>query len=189
MGRIVNNDITRSFSGAFGDDLVFRQIGNRAFFARKGKSKKPSTPRQTDNRKIFAAAQYYAHSISSRPSESEWYSIVAKVNNLRSAQVAAVKDYLSKPQIESVYTQQYRGNIGDVIHIKPKMLLKIMKIEITIHASDGSILESGLAVKTELSWKYQATAVNEALEGSRIALLAYDRLEKTCKMIVACNPM
>jgi hypothetical protein len=36
MGAIVDNPITSSFSGRLSEDVVFRQIGNKAFFARKG---------------------------------------------------------------------------------------------------------------------------------------------------------
>jgi hypothetical protein len=187
MGKIVNNSITSSFSGKFGDDLIFRQIGNRAFFAKKGISTKPPTQAQSHSRQFFAEAQNYATHVLEDPESSEWYSIMAKLNDLRSAQLAAVKDYMSKPEIETINTKNYRGNIGDVIYIKPKMLLKIAKIEITIHAPDGSIVESGLAVKTEFSWKYRATVVNALAEGSRIAFVAYDRLGKICKMMVACN--
>ncbi len=122
MGKIVDNRITSSFSGQLSEDVVFRQIGNKAFFARKGVNTKPPTAAQRGNR-----ACLQRHKI--MPSEcwislSTVSSIVAKVNGLRSAQIAAVKDFMSKPEIDSINTQSYRGTVGDVILMKPKMLLK-----------------------------------------------------------------
>lgn len=179
MGKIVDNPITSSFSGKFGSDLVFRKIGNRTFFSRKGVSNKPPTSAQDKNRQIFAEAQNYASKMLADPKYSEWYSIVANVNGMRSAQLAAVKDFMSRPEIKSINTKNYRGSVGDVIHIKPKMLLKIDRIEITLHKRDGSILETGLAVKSEMNWKYICKIANYQVEGSRIAAVAYDKLEKS----------
>jgi hypothetical protein len=183
MGKIANNRITSSFSGQLGDDVVFRQVGNKTFFARKGVNSKPPTPAQTGNRNLFASAQNYASQILEKPKYSEWYSIVAKVNGLRSAQIAAVKDFMSKPEIDSINTKSYRGAVGDVIHVKPKMLLKIEKMTVTIYSGDGSLLESGEATKSELNWKYHATASNAQIEGSRVAVVAYDRFKKSCTVV------
>jgi hypothetical protein len=183
MGRINSKNIVSSFSGKLGDQLVFRQIGTRAFFSMKGINTKAPSAAQNENRKLFAEAQFYAYRMLQDPNKSEWYSIVAKVNGLRTAQLAAIKDYRSKPEIETLNTNNYKGNIGDVIHIKPKMLLKIEKIEITIHTPDGSVLETGLAVKTELNWKYHATVFNAQVEDSRVVVVTYDRLGKSCRVM------
>lgn len=182
MGKIKDNKITRSFSGQYGD-LVFRRVGNQTFFARKGVNTKPPSPAQRERRSLFAEAQNYAAQVLEEPGYSEWYSIVAKVNGLRSAQIAAVKDYMSRPEIESVITKGYQGNPGDVIHIRPKMLLKIEKMEVTIYHSGRSVLESGPAIKHELNWKYHATVHNPGIEASQVVVVAYDRLGKSCTAV------
>lgn len=178
MGKIVNNKIVSSLSGRYGDDIVFRQVGDRTFFARKGVISKPPSAAQRGSRELFAAAQNYASEMLAQPEFSEWYSIMAKINGLRTAQIAAVKDYMSRPEIDSVDIKGYKGNAGDVIYINPKMLLKVERAEVTIYAGD-SILESGPAVKNELSWKYCATADNTKLQESRIVVVAYDRIGKS----------
>ena len=185
MAKIVNNPLTSTFSGQVGDDIIFRRIGNRTFVAKKGVNTKLATPAQRGRRDLFATAQFYASQMMENPEYSEWYSIVAKVNGMRNAQGAAVKDYMSKPEIDNVNTKGYKGNIGDVIHIKPKMLLKIKRIEITIHRADGTELESGLAIKSELNWKYVATRSNHQVEGSRVAMIAYDSMGKSCTVKVS----
>jgi hypothetical protein len=187
MGKVTNNAITHSFSGSFGDDIVFRQIGNRTFFTRKAVLAKAPTSAQKNNRSLFAEAQNFASQTLENPQQSEWYSIVAKVNGLKTAQLAAIRDYMSKPEIESVNTKKYKGNIGDVIQIKPKMLLKIQRIDISIYNTTGSLIESGLAFKRELHWQYHATVFNEQVDTSHIVLTAHDRLEKSCKIVAHCS--
>ena len=183
MGKILGNNITSSFSGALGDDLVFRRIGGRTFFARKGVNRKPPSPSQNSRRSLFADAQQYASEAMEQPETSEWYSIVAKMNNLRTAQLAAIKDFMSSPEIEIVDEKKYEGRPGNIICIKPKMLLKIEKMEIAIHGADGKMLESGLAMKTGLAWKYRATAINPQVSGSKVIVVAHDRLEKSCTVV------
>ena len=102
MGKVVNNQLTSTFSGKFGDDIIFRRIGNSTFFARKGVSKKPPTPAQKGRRHLFAEAHYYVSLMLEDPEQHPWYSIIAKVNCMRNAHAAAMKDFMSKPEIDSV---------------------------------------------------------------------------------------
>jgi hypothetical protein len=166
-----------------GEDLVFRQVGNRAFVVKKPARKKPVTPAERSNRHLFAVAQMYAREMLRNPELGQWYSIVAKVNNLQSAHRAAANDFLTKPEIEQMDTKGYQGNVGDVIRIKPKTALKITSIDVTIYNADGSILESGQAIKNEFNFKYYATLPNASVDGSKIVLVSRDRLEKSCRIV------
>lgn len=183
MGKVVNNPLTSTFSGQVGDDIIFRRIGNRTFITKKGVRRKAATPAQRSRRDLFTEAQFYASDMLENPEKNQWYSIVAKVNGMRNAQGAAVKDFMSKPEIDTIETKGYAGNIGDVIHIKSKMLLKITRIDVTLHYADGTVLESGAAVKHELNWKYSATTFNPQVEGSKMVITAYDSLGKSCTVI------
>ncbi|MBT1705764.1 hypothetical protein [Chryseosolibacter indicus] len=183
MGKIINNPVTTTLSGSLGKHLVFRQVGNRAFFVKKPVNTKPPTDAQRSNRHNFAEAQNYARVMMQDPELGEWYSIVAKVNNLKSAHRAAANDFLTKPEIESIDTKGYKGNVGDVIHITPKAYLKITRLEVTIYDAEGAILETGLAIKNELNFKYCAMQPNSRAEGSKIVLVAHDRLKKTCRVV------
>lgn len=183
MGKIVNNVVTAGFSGKFGDDLVFKRIGNRTFFARKGVYKDKPTPGQNGAREQFAQASYYAsHTLNYYPEETERYSIMARLNNLKSAQAAAVKDYMTRPEIERLDVKKYKGKVGDAILIVPRLLLKIERVEVTLLRADGTELESGSAIKHNLDWKYIAKAFNDEVKGSTISVVAYDRLEKSSKI-------
>ncbi len=183
MGRITGNHITSSFSGAFGEDIVFKKIGNRSFFARKGVNRKKPSTAQGSNREWFAEAQRYASHALMQPELSECYSIMAVVLGLRNARLAAVKDFMSMPEIRSVDAKKYTGQAGDELYFWPEMPLKIQRIEVTLHDGDGKVLESGWAVKHNLHWKYKATVVNPRVDGSRVVAVAYDRLNKSLRVV------
>jgi hypothetical protein len=178
MGKIVNNTITGSFSGQYSEDLIFRWVGNRTYFVRKGINDTPASEAQTENRNRFTEAQLVTRHLLKDPDVEEWYASMAQLNGFNSALTAAVKDYLCLPEIKSIVTKKYKGKPGDVIIIHPWILTKIRRMEITIYGADGLVLESGAATKTQLHWKYAATTHNPFREGSRIEVTAYDRFEK-----------
>lgn len=183
MGRVINNPITSSFSGRFGDDLVFRQIGNRTFFSRRTVAANEPTPAQQAHRQLFTEAQMFASQVLADPQQSEFYCVMAKVNDLKTSQLAAIKDFISKPEIERVDSKHYTGNVSELIYIKPKMMLKIRQIDVSIFDASDMLLESGQAVKHELGWKYKTTVFNAHPDGSRIVLVAHDRMGKTSRMV------
>lgn len=183
MGKIINNAITGSFSGKFGDDLVFRRLGNRTIFARKGRNQKPSTVAQTNNRHRFAEAQIYTRQLLEQPDQSERYAVMAQLNGYYSAQIAAVKDYMCLPEIEGINIKKGKAGAGDVILIKPKIYLKIVRLDITLYNTDSTVLESGPAVKTGLNWKYNTTTPVEQLKGTRLEVVTYDRFNKSCTFV------
>jgi hypothetical protein len=82
-----------------------------------------------------------------------------------------------------INTKGYQGNVGDVIHIKPKAALKTTSIDVTIYNADGSVLESGQAIKNEFDFKYCATVPNASVDGSKVVLVTHDRLEKSCRVV------
>ena len=104
--------------------------------------------------------------------------MMAELQGLKSAYLAALTDYLTLPEIGSVFTDAYRGTVGDLINIKPKVAFKITEIEVSILRADGSVIESGKAVPSELKWRYAATVANPQVAGSKIVLLARDRRGK-----------
>ncbi|MBT1704104.1 U32 family peptidase C-terminal domain-containing protein [Chryseosolibacter indicus] len=179
MGKIIDNQITGSFSGKFGDDLVFKRYGNKTFFSRKGKNKTPASAEQLKKRAMFTEAHFYADVTLREPEKNEWYTIVAEVNGLRTAQQAVVKDFMTMPEIEDVDIKPYKGKVGDVILMTPKMRLKITKVEVSIYDATGNMIESGLATKKGFNWEYKATVVNPNPERCRAEIVSYDRFDKT----------
>jgi hypothetical protein len=178
MGKIKNNVVTKGFSGKFGDDLVFRQVDNKTIFAKRTLTASKPTARQTQVRNKFIEATNYASGAIDNPQASVAYSQMAELQRLKSAYLAAMADFLSEPEISSVFTASYKGQVGDVINIIPKSAYKITEINVRILKADGSVLETGNAMANNARWKYTAKVVNPQPVGSKLVLIAHDRQGK-----------
>ena len=178
MGKIKNNVVTKGFSGKFGEDLLFRQLDNQTLFVKRTLVSAVSTARQKEVRGRFAQATQFAAAAIENPQASLEYKLMAELQGLKSAYLAAVTDYLTNPEIGSVYTDGYKGAVGDIFNIKTKVPYKITGIQASIVLADGTVLEAGPAVASELKWRYTATAANAQVAGSKLVLIARDRRGK-----------
>jgi hypothetical protein len=178
MGKIKKNVITRGFRGTFGEDLVFRQVDGETVFSQKGENNSAPTPSQLQVRNKFLEATNYASAAVDNPQAGEAYKLMAKLQGLRSAYVAAMTDYLTMPEISSVFTNEYVGEVGNMINMISKHPHKITGISVSILKPDGSELESGAATVKALKWRYTATVHNAQVQGSKLVLKAKDRQGK-----------
>jgi len=178
MGKIKNNVVTKGFSGKFGDDLMFRQVDNQTVFVKRSLLPRKSSAQQTAVRNNFAEASNFASNAMNNPQASQDYKLMAEVQGLKSAYLAALTDFLTLPEIGKAFVATYKGNVGDMINIKPKVAYKVVEIEVTILGADGTVLESGKAVPSELKWRYITTVVNAQVKGSKLVMLARDRQGK-----------
>lgn len=178
MGKIKKNVITKGFSGSFGDDLVFRQVDDETVFARRGEITAEPTDRQLEVRNRFTEASIFASAAIDNPQAGQEYKLMAEAQGLKSAYVAALKDYLTMPDFGSVYTTAYKGVVGNVISITSRHAYKITSIDVTIQRPDGTPLEAGVATANELKWRYTATVANPQVQGCRLVLKSRDRQGK-----------
>lgn len=178
MGKIKNNVVTKGFSGKFGDDLVFRQVDNQTIFAKRSLTSGVASSRQTEIRNKFTDASNFASAAIDNEQASLTYKLMAEVQGLKSAYVAAMTDYLTLPEIGGVYAAAYKGQVGDTFNIRPRVPYKVISIEVRIVDADGNEIESGSATANELKWKYTATVANANVRGSRLLLTARDRHDK-----------
>ena len=178
MGKIKNNVVTKGFSGKLGDDLVFRQVDNQTIFAKRTLITGVPTARQTEIRNKFTDASNFASAAIENEQASVMYKLMADVQGLKSAYLAAMTDYLTEPEIGGVYSAGYKGVVGDVFNIRPRVPYKIISIDVRIVDANGIAIEAGSAVTNELKWKYIATVANANVRGSRLILTARDRQDK-----------
>lgn len=184
MGRISKDAITQGFSGKLGDDLVFRRVGNQTFFALKGKIKVAATERQKKTRSRFRDAAMYANVMLMKPETSVAYAMMASAASLHSAYLAAIKDYMTKPEIENVNVGKYLGAVGNTITVSSKIPFKIVALQVTILNAAGTVLEQGPAQMMQLRWRYTASVHNPQVAGSVLIIKASDRLGKVVEMEV-----
>jgi hypothetical protein len=185
MAQVKNNQFVKGVSGRLGEDLVYRQVGDQTIVTKRGVITGAPTARQSAIRNRFAEATQFASVAIEHPATSVEYKLMAEVQGLKSAYIAAVADFLTEPEISTVYTSRYMGKIGDVIIIKPKHLYKIVALTVTILKPDGSVLETGAAVANELKWRYTATVNNANVAGSKVRVVAKDRQNKQVVVEVA----
>lgn len=175
MGKIKNNVVTKGFSGKFGEDLMFRQVDKKTVFVKRSLVSGTPSARQQEIRDRFAEASDFASTAIENPQASQEYKLMAELQGLKSAYLAALSDFLSLPEIRGVFVTHYKGNVGDIISITSKVPLKIIEIDVSILRADGSVLESGKATPNELKWRYTATVANPLVKGSKLVLIGRDR--------------
>jgi hypothetical protein len=167
--------------------FVIRRLGKQTIFSRRPVVKNKPTVRQQANRDRFAEATLFAISELKKPKASLEYKIMAELQGLKTAHLAAISDFLLRPEIDTVDVKGYKGNPGDVIHITPCMPYKVVEVDVNIYAKDGTLVEAGKAVEDELNWKYVATIANTMAAGSAVELVAHDRLRKISKSEASVN--
>ena len=178
MGKIKNNVATRGFSGKLGEDIVFRQVDGKTTFAKRTLSNAAPSERQMEVRTRFTEAALMAATELENPELYDEYKQLSKSQGFKTAYMAAVSDILTRPEIGSLYTLSYKGKVGNLITMRPRIPYKIKSIDVRILAADGTLLESGPALVRESKWRYAATVANPQVAGSRLVLVARDRLEK-----------
>jgi len=173
MGSVKENLLTKGFSGKIGDEIVFRQVGNRTLFAKRPRKRNNLVPSAQAER--FAKAVVYAKTALVDPAIRAEYENLAFQTGLNSAYVAALTDYLRKPVIALVNADLYTGAVGDVIWITAQDDFKIASVEVTLQGADGSVLETEQAVAEGGRWKYSAITANPVRTGTKVIVKAKDR--------------
>jgi hypothetical protein len=180
MGKVKKNKnvITKGFSGKYSEDLVFRQVDNQTVFSRVSEATGDPSERQKEVRNKFLEASNFASAAIENPQAGQAYRLMAVAQKLKSAYVAAVTDYLTEPEIAGVFTNSYKGEVGNVINITSKYPYKITGIDVTILKADGTALEQGVATAKELKWFYSTTVANPQVAGCKLVLKSHDRQGK-----------
>lgn len=181
MGKVKENLLTKGFSGKIGDEIVFRQVGNRTMVAKRPRKSTIVSPKQQPQRDLFAKAVVFAKTMLLDPAIRADYQNRAKLAGLASAYSAAVTDYLKAPKINSIDTDYYKGAVGDVIWIIALDDFKLQSMTVTLQRADGSVIESGLAILEEGRWKYVVTQAN-AEAGIKVIAVATDRPGKEARL-------
>ncbi len=179
MGKIVNNPVTRGFSGTLGEDLIFRQVKSETRYAQRNTLPRTVTPKMLAVRQKFTDATMGAKGALADPATKDHYEKMAVLQEASSAYAAAVTDFLAEPKIGGIYTGAYYGEIGNNITIIPELFGKVTGVEVALYRADGSLLESGAATEVNYAFIYKTQVVNPQVEGTKIVLTAKDRVRKT----------
>lgn len=178
MGIVDENIITKGFRGMYNEDLVFRRMDKQTIFSRRSVSRKPPSAGQLAARDRFNRASYYASSAIAHPQRALDYKVMAEQLRFKSAYVAAMTDYLTQPEITSVFTEEYHGIVGELITITARVPFKIIDMDVSILNAAGDVIENGKAVANLAKWRYVITTANPQVSGSKVVVSARDRQGK-----------
>lgn len=191
MAKTKDNIFTEGLSGTVAGKMTLRQRAGSTIVSRKSRgSNVPATEDQLVIQDRFKEAIMYAKMAIKDPVTKALYAAVAKPN--QSAYNVAFKDAFLEPEIKSIETTQYKGNIGDTIVIRADQF-KIVKMQVVITSAAGQLVEQGYAALksaaglAELGWAYTTISENAALAGTKITVTVYDRPghEAVKQMVVA----
>ena len=178
MALIKENDLTEGLSGKFGRKIVFRVVKGVTVAARRPTTEgRVLTETQLAHRERFRRAASYAKAKLLDPAAKADYKKMAGNGAFASAFAAAVKDYMTAPEILSINVADYNGAAGSTIPIVVSDNGKIIRVKVSIVRADNTVIESGEASLTngDVEWKYLTTQALPSLAGNKIIVAAIDR--------------
>jgi len=188
MAKSRDNVVMQGASGKIGKTLVFRQKGDQTIIARTGKKRadgKPYTEKQLKVQNRFLDASLYAKkAILDIPLKALYE---AKANINQTAYNVAFKDYFTAPTVRRLDDRNYFGEIGDVIKLMIKDVLKVTQVTIDIVDSSDTLIETGVATALDeggIEWEYIVKADNLDYENTRYRISMVDTPENTTVVLV-----
>jgi len=163
MAKSENNEVMYGARGKVGNLVVFKNYGDGKTIIAKVARKRDKPVYSEDQqfaKERFKEGVIYAKGVVQDPILSAFYKPYVKpglsVYNL------ALADFCKPPEIKTIKTDNYQGNIGDFITIRATDNFGITTLKVLISKPDGSLVESGLAVKAPngSDWIYTSTAGN-----------------------------
>ena len=175
MAVSYNNVITREYSGRVGD-VVFRNYNGKSVMAKRPDcSKVIKTARQLEINDKFKKAVKVGQYVIKNQESSDFYK---RKRPDMDPYHAAISDYLSRPVIERVDADGYKGLPGNVVTVSVWDKWEIEGVDMVIFNSLGEVIECGAAVPRQFSanteWEYKATVENDDYKSCRILVRVKD---------------
>ena len=150
-------ELNRFLRGMHGvlDDVVYKRFEDGTISM--GKPKKfegPPTAAQLRVRTRFTEAASYATAVLADPDRRDVYITAAKEMGRNSVQSVAMADYLNLPRVHEIDLVFYNGHVGDPIWIIASDDFEVVTVKVRIKDANGTVLEEGLATKTDVRWVY-----------------------------------
>lgn len=173
---------TCGFQGRIGD-FVYKRYGDKTVVTKVPQFKSWSK-KQKKGRSRFAAASAHAAKVQRDPALRASYALWAEKKGL-TIRSAAMADFLTVPEMESVTTRHYNGAPGGSLGISGAQKYKFVSATVIIRDQTDRILEEGSARQLGPDfWSYDAT---RDLRGSGRLLVegvGVDRLGREARLIV-----
>lgn len=174
----VNNIILKGASGKIGG-LIVRQTAHGTVLAnapRRPRKGKKLTEAQAEVRDRFSSASTYARTQLKDPTMAALYA--SGVTSKRtSAYAVAMTDYLTSPEVRSIWLCGYTGKPGETIRVFARDDFRVAAVSVSVINAAGKVIEAGEAVpQTKLNdfWEYQTCVENKGWRDCRVTVLVHD---------------
>jgi len=175
MASTENNYVTHGLRGQVGELFVFKLVNGRTIVAAPPhKPRNEPTEKQQKQRELFQEAAIYGKTVTVTPELKAMYE--TSVPEGGSVYKVALADFMNAPEIKEVDVTKYVGDPGNTIRIRATDDFMVKMVDVTITSEDGSLIESGEAIKQAngLDWLFTASVKNDSPTGDKIVIRAMD---------------
>jgi len=176
MSKTIQNQLTKFYSGKFGQDFVLRHYYNGKSVLAKLPKPYDTTPTKEQGvvRSKFRDAVSYARFCKNDAAMLALYGPTVKVG--RSVYRQAMNDYLNPPEVERIEIGDYKGHKGDTIKIVATDDFRVKNVDLQLLSGDGVLIEEGPCTPGHSKdvWKYSVTKDGPSVAGFVITAKAFD---------------
>jgi hypothetical protein len=174
----IQNPAVLGASGTFDGTIVYRRVRGKTVMAGRPKQRKKGKRHETlvaQSQKFLEASMYAKQQMKDPVSKAEYAEGIG--GSKHSAFAVAMTDYLKPPTVHFIDATLYKGSPGDIITVKATDDFKVAKLEVSVIAADGTVIESGVAnpAVAIFCWDYATTVANPGTAGCKIKATAFDK--------------
>ncbi len=172
MAKMKLNPAVETLSGKLGD-MIHRQLWGRHVVSHVPNFSNyvPSLKQCAQNNKYKAAGAIWG---TLAPEVKAAYGAWGKELN-RPPYALFNKNYAHPPTVEDIDLSGYTGQPNQIINVHAVDLFEVARVQVTVRAAGGNVIESGAALKVEGSkrqWIYRTTGTVEEPAGLTVEAVA-----------------
>ena len=175
MSNTTENVLTKTYSGKFGNQVVFRNRGDKSIMAKMPrKNTRPVSAAQSAVRRKFKVACRWAKLALQDPDTLAAYQ--AQASGMKTPFVLAVTNYLRPPEVRSIVAMGYSGAAGGKICVEAFDDFRVTGVTVKITDASGTVIEQGPCQEDLAAdcWVYTATVSVTSTAGATITAEASD---------------
>ena len=155
MAKVTLNSALQGIRGKI-DNWVYRRFGDRMVIARRPEFTGEPSAGQLAVREKFRAAAAYARGALADPVTQALYQAAAKSRGV-STFAFVMGDFLNAPEVRSIDTSGYRGQVGDQIVVSAVDDFEVVSVNVVLRDAADAVIEEGPAALVVGRWTYTAT--------------------------------
>jgi len=180
MAKVTLNSALQGIRGRI-DNWVYRRFGDRMVIARRPEFNGEPSAGQLAVREKFRAAAAYARGALADPVTQALYQPAAKSRGV-STFAFVMGDFLNSPEVRSIDTGGYRGQVGDPIVISAMDDFEVVSVSVVLRDAADAVIEQSSAALVGGRWAYLATQAVAGGSSVTIEATAKDHAGNTGKL-------